>query len=96
MTCTCLDVFFDKELLPSFGTNHVQFLFFYITSLQPEFPQIFLERLWKKVTCMGTSTVHRIQAMSYIAGLLSHAKFISLKYEFNFVFHTLMLYFSTS
>ncbi|CAG7729361.1 unnamed protein product [Allacma fusca] len=70
---------FDKELLPCFGTKHAQFLFFYATSLQPEFPQIFLDSLWRKVDSVSTPAVLRIQAMSYISGFLTRAQYISFK-----------------
>ena len=76
----CLSRLFEREILPSFGISHVQFLFFFLTSHQSEFAPILLDWLWKKVDTVGTPMVLRVQAMSHISGVLSRAQFVTIKY----------------
>jgi len=70
---------FETELLPTFGANNVQFLYFYLLSLQPSFLSTFLEFLWKKATSVNSAPVIRIQTMAYLSGILARAQFISIK-----------------
>lgn len=70
---------FESEILPSFGVNHVQFVFFYLVSEQPSYVQKLLEFLWKRVLNVNTPAVYRVQCMAYIAGILSRANYVSVK-----------------
>lgn len=70
---------FEKEILPTFGVGHVQFVFFYMACARKEYIQMFLDFLWTRATCFNTPPVYRIQCMAYIAGFLSRATYISIK-----------------
>jgi len=70
---------FETEVLPSFGVNHVQFIYFYLVSQQPSYVQKLLEFLWKRVLNVNTAAVYRVQCMAYIAGILSRANYVSVK-----------------
>jgi hypothetical protein len=70
---------FQSEILPTFGLNNIQFLYFYILSLQPSFVTTFLDFLWKKGSSTNTPPVIRVQAMSFISGILARGSFISIK-----------------
>lgn len=70
---------FETEVLPTFGVNHVQFLYFYLVSTQPKFTRKFLDFLWKKVTNINTPAVIRMQCMSYISGVLTRSSVVSVK-----------------
>lgn len=70
---------FETEILPTFGVNHVQFLYFYLVSTRPVFTRKFLEFLWKKATNVNTPAVIRMQCMSYISGVLTRSSVVSVK-----------------
>jgi hypothetical protein len=70
---------FEREVMPSFGVNHVQFVYFYILSAQPAHCQKFLEFLWKRAINVNSPAIVRVQSMSYIAGILARANFATVK-----------------
>lgn len=69
---------FDKLILPTHASCHVQFTMFYICSFKLELTEAFLEHLWKKLQNPNNPAVIRQTAASYIGSFLSRAKFIPL------------------
>lgn len=70
---------FDKVILPTHASSHVQFLMFYLLSLKTNLVQWFLQYLWRKVTDPNVFHVIRQAAIGYIASLLSRAKYIPMR-----------------
>lgn len=69
---------FDKYILHTYGSSHVQFLLFYICSMKPMLAEGFLDYLWKRFTNPASCAVTRQICSYYIGSLLSRAKYISL------------------
>lgn len=69
---------FDKYILHTYGSSHVQFLLFYICSMRPILAEGFLDYLWKRFTNPSSCAVTRQICAYYIGSLLSRAKYISL------------------
>ncbi|XP_040177566.1 RNA polymerase I-specific transcription initiation factor RRN3 isoform X1 [Rana temporaria] len=69
---------FDKFILPTHASCHVQFTMFYICSFKLELTEAFLEHLWKKLQNPNNPAIIRQTAASYIGSFLSRAKFIPL------------------
>lgn len=69
---------FEKILLPTYASCHVQFIIFYISSFNEPLAEGFLDYLWKKVQDPNTEMVFRQAAVAYMASFLARAKFISL------------------
>ncbi|XP_019521667.1 PREDICTED: RNA polymerase I-specific transcription initiation factor RRN3 [Hipposideros armiger] len=69
---------FDKLLLPTHASCHVQFFMFYLCSFKLGFAEAFLEHLWKKLQDPNNPAVIRQAAGNYIGSLLARAKFIPL------------------
>ncbi|XP_068100881.1 RNA polymerase I-specific transcription initiation factor RRN3 [Hyperolius riggenbachi] len=67
---------FDKLILPTHASCHVQFIMFYICSFKLGFAESFLEHLWKKLQNPNNAPIIRQTAASYIGSLLARAKFI--------------------
>uniref|UniRef100_A0A8D0GQF7 RRN3 homolog, RNA polymerase I transcription factor n=1 Tax=Sphenodon punctatus TaxID=8508 RepID=A0A8D0GQF7_SPHPU len=67
---------FDKLILPTHGSCHVQYVMFYICSFKLGFAEVFLEHLWKKLQNPNNSAVVRQTAGNYIGSFLARAKFI--------------------
>lgn len=70
---------FEKILLPTYNTHHVQFVMFLLCSFKLRIAEAFLNYLWKKVCTPRFAAVHRQSAVAYIASLLARGSFISLK-----------------
>lgn len=70
---------FETEILPTFGVNHIQFLYFQLISSRPSFCKKFLEFLWKKVINVNTPAVIRMQCMAFIGGVLTRSSAVSIK-----------------
>jgi len=70
---------FEREVVPNFGINHVQFVYFYLLSIHPPYCQKFMELMWKKVINVNTPAIVRIQCVSYIAGILARANYATVK-----------------
>lgn len=73
-----LENVFDKVILPSHNTHHVQFLAFYFCSFKSTLGEKFLEFLWKKVKDPNESAVIRQTAVGYIASFLARSKTLDL------------------
>ena len=69
---------FDKYILSTYGSSHVQFLMFYICSHRGMLSEGFVDYLWKKFNYSTSSPVTRQICAYYIGSLLSRAKFVSL------------------
>lgn len=77
---TDLIAVFDKVILPTHGSHHVQFLVFYLLSFKNNLLFYFLQYLWKKVTDPNVFYVIRQAALGYIASLLSRAKYVPIRW----------------
>ncbi|MEE6497566.1 hypothetical protein FKM82_002771 [Ascaphus truei] len=69
-------VVFDKLILPTHASCHVQYVMFYLCSFKLGFAEAFLEHLWKKVQNPNNPPIIRQTAASYIGSFLSRAGFI--------------------
>lgn len=69
---------FDKHILPTHNTHHVQFLMFYCCSFNPSYGERFIEHLLKLVRNPNISTPTRQAAVGYVASLLARAKFVPM------------------
>ncbi|XP_072036976.1 RNA polymerase I-specific transcription initiation factor RRN3-like [Amphiura filiformis] len=69
---------FEKVLLRTHGSSHVQFLFYYFCSFRQAIVDAFLEHLWKKFVNPNTPAVIRQVASSYIASFIARADFIPI------------------
>ncbi|XP_072871286.1 RNA polymerase I-specific transcription initiation factor RRN3 isoform X1 [Chlorocebus sabaeus] len=69
---------FDKLLLPTHASCHVQFSMFYLCSFRLGFAEAFLEHLWKKLQDPSNPAIIRQAAGNYIGSFLARAKFIPL------------------
>lgn len=69
---------FDRAILQTHNTNHVQFIVFYLLSLRPALGPIFIEGLWSKVSDVNIPPVIRQAAVSYMASFITRATFLPL------------------
>ncbi|KAF7267870.1 RNA polymerase I-specific transcription initiation factor RRN3 homolog Tif-IA [Rhynchophorus ferrugineus] len=69
---------FDKVVLPTYGTHHVQFIMFVLCSLKPALTEAFLNHLWRNVCDLNVPVVLRQAAVSYVASLVARALFVPL------------------
>ncbi|XP_071797509.1 RNA polymerase I-specific transcription initiation factor RRN3-like [Asterias amurensis] len=67
---------FDKVILPTHGSSHVQYLLFYFCSFRQAIIESFLEYLWKRFTNPNTPAILRQATASYIASFISRANFL--------------------
>ncbi|XP_048176883.1 RNA polymerase I-specific transcription initiation factor RRN3 [Corvus hawaiiensis] len=69
---------FDKLILPTHASCHVQYFMFYICSFKLGLAEAFLDHLWKKLQDPNNPSVIRQTAGSYIGSFLARAKFIPI------------------
>ncbi|XP_044515153.1 RNA polymerase I-specific transcription initiation factor RRN3 isoform X2 [Gracilinanus agilis] len=69
---------FDKLVLPTHASCHIQFFMFYLCSFKLGFAEAFLEHLWKKLQNPNNPAILRQAAGNYIGSLLARAKFIPI------------------
>ncbi|XP_043833311.1 RNA polymerase I-specific transcription initiation factor RRN3 [Dromiciops gliroides] len=69
---------FDKLVLPTHASCHVQFFMFYLCSFKLGFTEAFLEHLWKKLQNPNNPAILRQAAGNYIGSLLARAKFVPI------------------
>ncbi|KAM6155469.1 RNA polymerase I-specific transcription initiation factor RRN3 isoform 2-T2 [Rhynchocyon petersi] len=69
---------FDKLLLPTHASCHVQYFMFYLCSFKLGFAEAFLEHLWKKLQDPNNPAIIRQAAGNYIGSFLARAKYIPL------------------
>ncbi|XP_062999178.1 RNA polymerase I-specific transcription initiation factor RRN3 [Elgaria multicarinata webbii] len=67
---------FDKLILPTHGSCHVQYIMFYLCSLKLGVAEAFVEHLWKKLQNPNTPAVIRQAAANYVGSFLARARFI--------------------
>ncbi|KFV61539.1 RNA polymerase I-specific transcription initiation factor RRN3, partial [Dryobates pubescens] len=67
---------FDKLILPTHASCHVQYFMFYICSFKLGLAEAFLDHLWKKLHDPNNPSVIRQTAGTYIGSFLARAKFI--------------------
>ncbi|XP_015595877.1 RNA polymerase I-specific transcription initiation factor RRN3 [Cephus cinctus] len=69
---------FDKIILPTHASHHVQFILFYICSFRTLVAETFINWLWRKVSNPNVAPIMRQSAVSYIASILARATFIPI------------------
>ncbi|KAJ1530564.1 hypothetical protein ONE63_005450 [Megalurothrips usitatus] len=71
---------FQKQILLTHNTHHVQFTMWYICSLRPKLAEVFIKHLWQLVTSVHVPPVTRQSAVAYVSSFLARASFIRLEY----------------
>ena len=69
---------FDRQILPTHASSHVQFLMFYIISFHSALVDGFIDYLWKKLQDPNTQPIFRQAAVAYLGSLVSRAKYIDV------------------
>ncbi|XP_053219993.1 RNA polymerase I-specific transcription initiation factor RRN3 [Podarcis raffonei] len=67
---------FDKLILPTHGSCHVQYIMFYLSSFKLGIAEAFAEHLWKMLRNPNTPAVIRQAAANYTGSFLARAKFV--------------------
>ncbi|CAL8283275.1 unnamed protein product [Boreogadus saida] len=67
---------FDKVILPTHASCHVQYLLFYLCSFRVALAEAFLEHLWKVFQNPSFASVLRQAAAGYVGSLLARASFL--------------------
>lgn len=70
---------FDKVVLPTYNTHHVQFIMFCMCSFKSTIVEAFLNYLWKKVCSPSVASVHRQSAVAYFSSLIARGAFVPIK-----------------
>ena len=68
---------FDKYILSTYGSSHVQFIMFYICSFRSMLSEGLLDYLWKKFSSVNSCSVIRTICCYYLGSFLARAKYIS-------------------
>lgn len=66
---------FEKAILPTYASHHVQFIMFYICSFKLTVMESFLYWLWQKVSNPNVAPIIRQSSVAYIASLLARANY---------------------
>ena len=74
-----LMICFEKIILPTHASCHIQFVMFYICSKMPELSEHFLDLLWKKVQDLNSQPIYRQAAVGYISSFLARAKYVPVR-----------------
>ncbi|XP_043945109.1 RNA polymerase I-specific transcription initiation factor RRN3 [Protopterus annectens] len=69
---------FDKLILPTHASYHVQYFMFYVCSFKLAVAEAFLDHLWKTIQNPMNPALIRQTAASYIGSFLSRAKFVPI------------------
>ncbi|KAL1506194.1 hypothetical protein ABEB36_005599 [Hypothenemus hampei] len=69
---------FDKVILPTYGSHHIQFIMFYLCSINSTVTESFLTYLWKKVCNPNVAIVLRRTSVTYIVSLVARGLFVPL------------------
>ncbi|XP_030646078.1 RNA polymerase I-specific transcription initiation factor RRN3 [Chanos chanos] len=67
---------FDKLILPTHASCHVQYTVFYLCSFRLGLAEAFLEHLWKLLQSLSQPSVLRQAAAGYMGSFLARAKFL--------------------
>uniref|UniRef100_A0A3P9MF05 RRN3 homolog, RNA polymerase I transcription factor n=1 Tax=Oryzias latipes TaxID=8090 RepID=A0A3P9MF05_ORYLA len=69
---------FDKLILPTHASSHVQFTLFYLCSFRLALTEAFLDHLWRVLQSPSQPVVLRQSAAAYLGSFLARAKFIPM------------------
>lgn len=69
---------FDKLILPTHASGHVQFSLFYLCSFRVALAEAFLDHLWKILQDPSRPAVLRQSAAGYLGSFLARARFVPL------------------
>ncbi|XP_058804012.1 RNA polymerase I-specific transcription initiation factor RRN3 [Phymastichus coffea] len=69
---------FEKLILPTYASHHVQFLMFYLCSFKSAVTEAFVRWLWQKVSNPNVAPILRQSAVLYIASLLARATYVTI------------------
>ncbi|KAL7860924.1 hypothetical protein AOLI_G00172730 [Acnodon oligacanthus] len=69
---------FDKLVLPTHASCHVQYCMFYLCSFRLGLAEAFLDHLWKLLQSPSQPAVIRQAAAAYMGSFLARAKFLSI------------------
>lgn len=69
---------FDKLILPTYNTHHVQFVMFVLCSFKTTLTEAFFNYLWKKVCNPNVPSVIRQAAVNYVVSFIARATFVPL------------------
>lgn len=69
---------FDKYILFTYGSSHVQFIMFYICSFKSMLSEGFLDYLWKKFNANNSCAITKQVCSYYIGSYLARAKYIPI------------------
>uniref|UniRef100_A0A7N8YPT0 RRN3 homolog, RNA polymerase I transcription factor n=1 Tax=Mastacembelus armatus TaxID=205130 RepID=A0A7N8YPT0_9TELE len=67
---------FDKLILPTHGSCHVQYTLFYLCSFRLALAEAFLDHLWKILQSPSQPAILRQAAAGYLGSFLARARFI--------------------
>lgn len=70
---------FDKLILPTHASCHVQYILFYLCSFRLALAEAFLDHLWKILQSPSQPAVLRQAIAGYMGSFLSRAKFIPVR-----------------
>jgi RNA polymerase I-specific transcription initiation factor RRN3 len=79
---------FDKYILTTYGSSHVQFIMFYICSFRSMLSEGFLDYLWKKFVSPNTCSVSKAICCYYIGSFLARYKIFVKKCTPHFFLRT--------
>lgn len=72
---------FETHVLTTYRSRYVQFLFFYISSLRPQWTEDFLTLLLRCLYNLQESPVKRRMAAAYLGSFVCRASFLTIKYS---------------
>ncbi|XP_011307388.1 RNA polymerase I-specific transcription initiation factor RRN3 [Fopius arisanus] len=72
-----LDVF-EKNILPTYASHHVQFIWFYLCSFKRSIVEAFVNWLWGRVSSPNVAPVLRQSAVCYLASLVARGSFVPI------------------
>lgn len=70
---------FNKILLPTHDSSHVQFLLFHICSFHTDFSDEFMNNCWKTFISLSVSMTFRQASICYLCSLIARAKYINIR-----------------
>jgi len=69
---------YKTHVLSTFQISHAQFLYFYLSGLNPKLGMRFFETNWRIFTNPNSASLDRQTAISYIASFVSRAQFVNI------------------
>ncbi|CAF2142761.1 unnamed protein product [Rotaria magnacalcarata] len=74
---------FNRILLPTHDSSHVQFLLFYICSFHTDFSDEFMNNCWRTFVSPSVSMTFRQASICYLCSLIARAKYIIIRSVLN-------------